>query len=320
MRGWEPFFEVTLELSIQHAVQRRDYSHAHHFLSLMKTDLLIRKWTALLKLYTDLDARTDSLSALRWVKESAVAEGAWEIARDCDYHQALATRDAGLIERLYFATPYSKYRERLLATASSFMRVLPSEHAFDLDDTAKRRLDIANARELGSLTSLKAGQSLHRLLCALTTDLYRPLSAKEIYARIYPDEDAPQETILSRVTNVIHRLRAWFEENRIPISVVLQDGRVRLVWRGPYAFILRIKSESRLERNSLQESAQLRALERLWPQAPFTSKEAAGHLGISIRTAIQVLARACENGRLVRMGRGRSTHYKFNVQEIKKAA
>jgi hypothetical protein len=301
MRGWQPLFDAAIELSIQNSVRRDDLTAASYFLSLTRDDLIIKKWTALLALYRGEGQTHDSLQILHWVREHAQATGEWELARDCDLHQALATRDQSLVLKLFFGTPYPEFRERLIEAAATWMDILPSDYDYAPKGLAARSFDVTAGRE-AQRASLRRGKNMHRLLTRLASDFYRPF--------LFAEADAQKYSLLA------HRLRNWFEDYEIPLGVQILDGSVRLLWRGPYA--LRVAQQMTDLITADKDQHQVDALVSSFKEKSFTSREAAAQLGISVRSTVHILAIAIEQKKLVRSGNGRSTLYA--VAEIPAAA
>ena len=292
MRGWQPMFEAAIELSIQHSVRRADFASADYFLTLTHDDMLNKKWNAILKLYRGDGAQADAIQALHWVREHAQATSDWELARDCDLHQALACKDQSLVLKLYFGTPFAKFRERLLEDAAKWMDILPLQYDFAPKGESARSFDVAAGRE-AQRASLRRGKNMHRLLTRLASDFYRPFLFSEAEAQKY--------------SLIAHRLRVWFEDYEIPLGVQILDGSVRLLWRGPYA--LRVVQELKNSMTADRDQLHIEELVEVFKERSFTSREAATHLEVSVRSAVHLLAIAIEQKKLLRSGNGRSTLY-----------
>src|SRR5690606_321038 len=52
------------------------------------------------------------LDGIRMARERFKEQRRWEEARECDYYHAVLSRDRDSLTRLYFGTPYPRFRER----------------------------------------------------------------------------------------------------------------------------------------------------------------------------------------------------------------
>ena len=292
MRNWQPLFNAAIELSIQNSVRRGEFPAAEYFLSLTQDDLINKKWSALFSLYRGGTAQVEALQALHWVREHAVATGDWELARDCDLHQALACRDQALALKLYFGTPYEKFRERLLEAAAGWMEILPEQYDFAPKGESSRAFDIAAGRE-AQRASLRRGKNLHRLLTRLASDFYRPF--------LFSEADGQKYALIA------HRLRVWFEDYEIPLGVQISGSSVKLLWKGTYA--LRVVQGLNTSLLPDKDLIQIEDVMAHFGERSFTSRQVADHLKVSVRSAVHILAIALEQKFLIRSGNGRSTLY-----------
>ncbi len=322
---WDLLYGNTLELSAQVAVIQKDFAQSQKLLSEAKIrsgqhtqySILIEKWRLIGDL---LQARSDTsemdviLRKIETLRSQAQSQGSWETVRDLDYQVALHLGHQNLLLNVYFGTPHSAYKKRIEKHFKSQKWKIPEFYIRKVSSApATRVLDITTGKEDGLELpeSLKPGKMLHRLLNILALDFYKPFGLGELFSKLHPDEYFNPDTAPARIAQAIKHLRGWFEEQKIPLDVLVEGGRYSLKADGPYA--LKIPRETK-DSEELQDSGfevQLQKLKDKWPYQSFSVGKAAEELQISATGVRIILKRALAEKRIYQSGAGRSTLYRF---------
>ena len=321
--SWGLLHKNSLELSAQLAVQEQDWATASEMLAraLKATeqaasldDFFVRKWQAIADVQRA-GPKPESLERLLEIREGALRIGHWETIRDCDFHRALALRDESLARKLYFGTPHERFRKRLVEGAKGWLELPPSFDWQMGSGHSERVFDLRRAEENEKIR-LKAGKSLHSALRALTSDFYRPFLIGSFHAAVFPGEHFNPESSPGRVGFLVHRLRAFFRDCGIPVSVAVGRDGYRLKASGDYAF----RIESSIKTPSMDDPYLLMA-EKLFEAAetPLSTTQIATVLGISERSARTFAKWATEHGRLRKRGGGKLTRYEVSPRRKKSA-
>lgn len=274
--------------------------------------LFTRKWKTLLPLVREAATKADIENVVA-LRSGAHHAKHWETVRDCDYYLALAKRDQDLFSRVYFGTPFMRFRERMLRNNCGL--VAPEKYFWECGGSGGRAFDIERGQELNGSATLKPGQKLHLFAKALVQDFYKPSLLGNIHSKIFPGVHFDPAHSSRRVSDLIRRFRQWLIENEIPLEVKVHDGAFLLEATGPIRLALENQDSKRVSPGEVGLNAQLSALREAVNETEFSSQAAAGHLNISRRAANLILARAVEERVLVRVGQGPLTRYRFGDQE-----
>jgi hypothetical protein len=252
--------------------------------------LLIEKWRAIAR---SLQAN-QVLPQINEIKKIAAHRSQWEIVRDCEFFTAKINMDEQGLRRLFFGTPFSDYRARILeALPSSFE--MPKELFWG----AERHLstdffDLARACSGDRQINLKAGQSLHRFLILLCRDFYRPTPLLTFFSHLYPDEYFDPQTSLNRVHQISTRFRKWTATHALPLRSDDTDGGYRLVFDSAYSILL---PRALLPLKS--QELELVQLRKNLGEAVFSIQEAMLAIGASKSTAYLLLKWGIESGKVM---------------------
>jgi tetratricopeptide (TPR) repeat protein len=315
-----------LNARAQNALTRRDWPRAARALGearelvsgiASQEDLFLRKWTAVLRLMREGWSRAGARE-LAVVRREAVTRAHWETVRDCDYQRAVLAPDPELARHVYFGTRYEWYRERLrrqlrgveaLGVGSVFRWRVAGERR-----GATRVLDLTGAAD--DARGPKAGFLLQRLLQVLAADFYRPLRLPELYGLLCPGHHFNPVSSALVVRQLLHRLRAWLEENNIHLCIDAERGTFRLRASGAVTLLVPVVSvgiaspepatarEARLARD-------LARLRRVLRATSFCHADAAAVISGSRRRLNELLKYALERGAVERSGSGRGTCYRW---------
>jgi hypothetical protein len=266
---------------------------------------LIEAWKALL------DIKGEGTPA-DWRRVSAVRARLlearrWEHARLLDLYVAARLGSRRLLQLLSFGTPHAAFRA-LARRRVPLETPLPASFDWRLGEKGRARfvLDVENCMRPGHLPQ--------RLLRALASDFYKPMTLFELHEAVYPGEHYLLKSTPDRTHQGLRWLRRWLADEKVPLRVDEAGGFYRLAGRP--ACVVRVASPELRESLSASrtltaaEGHRLRAVERAFAGRPFSVSEASRALAISSRSALRVLTRAAEEGVLDREGAGPATRYR----------
>lgn len=267
---------------------------------------LIRKAKALVTA-----KKTQDLHHLDNVYEEAVSRRDWESVRDLDFQRLSITWSEELFNKLYFGTPFKKYREKLL---DAFSDVSPGKF-YEYGSKELPLLDIRNGLLNGKLLTKKGGL-VHRTLQIMTKDFYRDTSVADLFVQLYPDEYFDIFTSPSKVHQAVRQTKIAlkksgiinpepFEENNGSYFLKTHDFRIRvsddleiLDWY----FIHLEKVQNKLRKNKALSASEIMEL-----------------LNIKKSPYWRFMRWATENNYLVALGKGPSKRYILPADELKAA-
>lgn len=300
---------AVLPLTVQSAVLRKSWAEVKRRVTETRaqfggaserSQLVLDKWELFARLFEEgLDrARHRDLDRLR---QRATAEGHWETLRECDRYEAIFGKSPRMIGRLYYGTPWKAYREKLLA---SFSVPDPFDWTFSgKTQLTLRRRDGCDER---GRPKFKVGQLLHRVLLALSSDLYRPQRIAPLHHQLYPDEYFNPLSSPNRVHQALFRFRRECVRKGVPLNVEAVD---ELYWLRGDRLALRFERELPLSMNELR----LEKWRTRFGAKPFGCGEAASAIGVSRSSCLFALREGVARGWLQTEGKGPSAVYRFGA-------
>lgn len=192
-------------------------------------EFLIKKWNLILNLKKD----KSQITQFHQFQGEVLRMKDWETVRDLDFFKASILRDDNLFLKLYFGSPFSSYRKRILSLytpdfeiPNGFEWILKNsnENSYkekEYHNELFNEYQKVNNRNLFSFNNQK---HLQKLFYVLTSDFYRPISWGTIFAELYPNEHFNIFTSYNRVYLNIKRLRKIFKVKLLPIEVVSLNG------------------------------------------------------------------------------------------------
>lgn len=305
-----------LELSAQLALFREQWKQADHFLERARVRLtapdsteafLLQKWTTVGHFLRS-EGTGPEYSAMLRLRAEAEKKANWETIRDCDRFLAVRRRDPKLLARVYYGSPYPRFRARLLADFGAGAEI-PAEFLWTISKgkEAPGIFDLRDGNWVPKNKSLKVGQSLHRLMVALASDFYRPLKVAVAHHRLHPQETYHPLSSPPRVYEAIRHLRHWLKRQRVPLEIREFDGFYRLLSDVPVGILIRGETGM-----GSAPAAFLARFRQHWADRPFSVSEVSGYLKVSKRTALRLLEKMVkEEQTLERSGSGPATRYKL---------
>ncbi|HTL11839.1 MAG TPA: hypothetical protein VL588_05095, partial [Bdellovibrionota bacterium] len=209
--AWEPLFDRDFSRAIERLEALRvECESADDHGGLLEAEL----WLGVARL----NRATEAQAALG-------AIGEWETIRISEFYLGLLANDLPLLSRLYLGTPHTAFKLRVGAVFQSRGLPLPSGAEWRLGQGTAEPLviEVANGVRPGSQGYLKEGQVMQRVFAILASDFYRPLRLAEMHSVLYPGAHYESFSGSERVHRVVRRLRGWFREQGLPLTVV-EDG------------------------------------------------------------------------------------------------
>lgn len=281
---------------------KNDLQNAQKILGgIQNEDLLfVQKWKAVIELLEKQNA--EDLLVFQSTAEKA---GDFESVRESILFRLKLLPDPDNFNELFFGTPYSGYRERILNHLGAQFAV-PSRYRWGRQHGSF--LDLATGELHGMTSSAPTSKNL-QVITALSQDLFRPQRIATLFSRLFPNEHFNIFSSPNRVHQLLSRTRKWLTENRIPLQITELNGQFRLV--KPDEFALEIAAQRD------QQDHHHRIFQRLMNEfmmAPnFSCPEAARFLGISESQTRRVLSWAAQESLVRRVGNGSGTFYSLRA-------
>lgn len=302
-----------LHLSASSLISQRRFREADGLLKLARKAvasaggldaLFVDKWAAILSLLRSRD-KAPGLKSLDGVSALAAKLEEWNTVRECDRFRAIACRDETVLWRVYFGTPYRAYRKRLLDDFGGGVRP-PSHYLWTgaRDRGTGKTLDTLRGDAGPAGPRLKPGGSTHRLLRLLCSDFYRRFRLAEIHDRVFAGTHFNPATSPAKVHQAVKLLRRWFDDHALPIEIEVKGNEYRLV--AHEGISIRVDPEGFVTDPDHIRAAVLRGK---FGAAAFSSSDAASHLGLSVRAAVQLLKNLTQAGVIEKSGTTRGAAY-----------
>ncbi len=305
----------TLQLLAQNAVSRRDWMNAQEYLHLAEKtlapgsemdQLFIQKWKIFVSILRSPKSEfvCTQLSAF---KAKALDLRHWETIRECDRFEALATRNETLLWSVFFGTPYSGYRNRLLLEYGSQLSV-PKQYLRHFSDNRNPTtvVDLFAGQVIGSAEGLKVGQLVHKALVILASDFYHPFNVGALYHHLYPNQYYNTVASPVRIYDIIRRLKRWLRAANVAIRVEEYRGQYFLQGDETSAVLL-----SHREVLKDRDASLLERIREKWPDGNFSVTEISQFLDVSPATALRLVNKAIAEKKVLRTGGAGTTRYSF---------
>lgn len=305
-----------LELRGQALIEQGRFKNGAKYLeaatSLLKNSsaknlLVLEKWTTIAKMGLLRDKY--SMAELKKLKLKAVELDHWKTVRECDFYEALFTKNDALFLKVYFGTPFEAFRQRLKSVYNEKIN-LPESYLWNPMNTKipeGHKIISHLALDFRTQKKLKTGHLLNRLFQFLASDFYVPFRTETLFNCLFPNERFNPQTSNNRVYFALSRLSNWLSKLNIPIEVRHQTGGYRLFVTEPYGIEVKLNSPLEISQDLL---SQLKI--KFQSNDGFTAAQAAKILDIPHRTLNRKLGDLVNEGRLMRKGLGPSTKYYFS--------
>ncbi len=276
--------------------------------------LLLEKW----KLVIELEQKSSSAAMkprLQDLRELARAVGSEESLRELDFYEGLYLGDLGLLQKVYFGTPYAFYREKIASSYAKrhgkkfevpalYQQLLGVELAAPAAETLPY-LEVATGRSSTSAEYLPSQQLLSGLLRLMSRDFYRPVTIYQIHDLLFKDEHFNPASTPGKIHQLAFRLNAWFESIDMPLRIDWAQNAYRHKALGPICLHISLQQDI-----SVEAEEDLKKLKAAFNTQVFSTAEVASVLGLSRRGAANVLASVKDAGLLEIIGAGPKTRYR----------
>ena len=301
-------FELLTQISIQQGDVKRtmfyiDRARKLNISSSSVSSLFLDKWEAVGLLFNP-ETKSEGLNKLYSTAEKARRLNHWETLRESHYFLSRAFNDEYSFLKVYFGTPFTKYRERMLSGYKDAPDI-PHEFVYHLKSPMLNypsQLNIGMA-DMNGTPALAFGGLLHHLLKLLATDFYRPFRVAHIFSMLFSGEYYHPSSSPLRVYQLIKRLRRELDKQGIPLKIEHTIGGYRLsavenisllVDRGTH------ETESEPEEGRRQW-LQMEKLKAIYPTGSFDRKSIMRTLNISYRSSSRFVSWAIHQKRLLKV-------------------
>lgn len=305
------------ELNLQALIGLRRLTEASDLVAKLESEnlqgverIFFKKWKAVL---LSLSQPQHAKNELFEVREEAIALGRWELVRDIDFYIATAKKSEIYFWRLYFATPFESYRKLILEKFRPKTEMPLSFNFHFLPDDLQNQGFGERAEKPALIIDLEKGQIgdkvlssgllLHRLLCALVSDLYRPHAVGSLYQNLFPHQYFNPQSSPNRIHQAVKSLRAILKKYNLEIEET--QGRYRLITRQliiiiiPQKIVFGGRSVSRLE------------LVRKKCANEFSTRDVMSILECTAKTAQRLIKEGIERGECEKQGKGSKTFFQW---------
>jgi tetratricopeptide (TPR) repeat protein len=240
-----------------------------------------------------------------------------ELARECDFIEAVATKNAELFKKVYFGSPYPEYRKRILRhwggpidLGDSYLWTLnPEKKLIGVFDTVE-------GCEVGTKKQIKKGSSIHRLIRIFATNMYKTYKSETIHSLLFPNELLDLSSSIHRVYDTIARARSWLAAEGVGFSIAETHGEYSLVCNEGYQ--IKIPLEPIASQDLAEEK--MRELKTLVGDRFFTVNDVKTILQASTSTANRILRELISRGEVEKIGKSNATKYRFFAGRLKKTS
>lgn len=241
------------------------------------------------------------------LRTRAAKMASWETIRDLDLHWALFARDQNLLNRVFFGTPITRYRERLEKRAADAGLTLPETANFTSGAVSPLATYDLRAEEF--MRGEDSTFLLKKLLLILASDFYAPFRTGQVYSQLFENEYYNIETSQVRISQLVHRLRRWLGKENWRAQVGHEEQGYRLVFQPGSRVIM----DRHLPGDTLHDktSVNLALVKREFGTKEFSAARLSKHLRCSKRSANRILHELHAGALIERLGSGPATRFKI---------
>lgn len=278
--------------------------------------LFVRKWKAIFQMYNQ-GSKDRANVYLDPIRHEAKEKKHWETLRDCDFNEAVYTRNEDLFLKVYFGSYFPAKKQRLLKEYNEEFKI-PDSYNWNLSDVGKGSKCAVDILRDNGTKALSSGQASYRLFFSLSSDFYRPLRIAELHSHAYQNEFFNPLSSPSKVHQGVCRLRQWLRKENIPLEIKEEEGSYQLLSKQENVTILIPHLQMATSRT---DAAIQRLKQAFGSRESFSLKEASEVLGGSYWQVNRLLKHAEDENKVYRTAKGRSTRYSLiNDTPLKKSA
>lgn len=272
-----------------------------------KDNLFVRKWEIIAR---KPDATDDASVITKWKKEmgevrqKAKAINHIETIRDIDFH--LGEFNPPLVQRVFFGTPYSSFREKIIEVYNPKLR---SEYWLHIDSNSeakKTEFDYLQYKDL------KIGSIVLKVLKAMTFDFYKRQNKYTLFELVFPNDYLDPSSSFNKIHQALSRTREWLKTHKIPLEIHEESEEYFLVGHAS----IKIYLNDRVNWSAVSKDEglyyELELLKKHLKAESFSINEAMLILGHSnLRKTQRLLKKAIEEGEVSKSDKGKNTRYSF---------
>ncbi len=281
-----------------------------------------KKWSLLIKAYSDPGHVLESLKALR---DLATARSDWELGREIDFHEAILTGDQQKFENVYLGSSSVNYRQRISKYFPSFTGpVSAAVHVTgmgqglpSIQPSAERFFDLflATSSKDKENRAFSLGSLLHLYLVQLTGDFYKVHLRGSLFEKLYPGEYYSYEVAKARFENLQYRLNKLSKESDFGFRILEINKGYKIAIDPQWT--LKIDTELLVDPPNDQNSFRVRYLQRTLGAKSFASEDVQKILDCKKTQATEFLATAVELGHISKSRDNRKFVYEFTPSKPK---
>jgi hypothetical protein len=242
------------------------------------------------------------------------------VVRDCDLALAKETNNLKLFQKLYFGTPFARYRLKILRAAKVTAEEMGTSFKWQIGSGRYPvTVNICSGTNSRSDLILKGDQVPHRLLKTLCRDFYHPQRLLEVFERLFPGEFFVSPFSFDKSHQALRRLRKFFAKARVPLIIEAKRGFYSLQSTSYSRVFIEKENPATKEEADTPNLSKIVTTERILrgfskkcPQGTFTAKEFRETMKMSERTAYRNLKFGVEQGLLKKKGKAPRTCYHLN--------
>ncbi len=241
----------------------------------------------------------------------------WDAMRDCDFYQGVAMQDQRYLSKVFYGSPFLKYRSMVKQALAQSSMVVPEEFNFTHpveNPTTECQIDLWSGKAAGSDLSFPPGLTMHKILCALTHDFYRPVPTGEIFYHLFPTEAFDPESSPNRIYNLLFRFRKSVDQANLGMKVIDRANGFKLFLGDKTSIRIPLGFQS-IDLHD-REAYLGKLLHRHFGQTLFQTKEAANLLDLTVARTQTFLNALVGTKDVQVLGRGRYTQYQFSNLNI----
>lgn len=273
-----------------------------------KDNLFVRKWEIISR---KPDASEEASVIAKWKKEmgelrqKAKAINHIETIRDIDFY--LGEFNSSLVQRVFFGTPYSSFRDKIVEVYSPKLR---SEYWLHIDsnsDLKKVEFDYLQYKDL------KIGSIILKVLKALTFDFYKRQNKYTLFELVFPNDYLDPSSSFNKIHQALSRTREWLKKHKVPLEIHEENEEYFLVGHVSIRIYLsdRVKETKKIKDEGFFYELDL--IKNEFENKIFHIQDAMLSLGHSnLRKTQRFLKKALELEELHKEGAGKKTVYFFD--------
>jgi tetratricopeptide (TPR) repeat protein len=258
--------------------------------------LFAKKWRAISSLMQN---KKEAKSQIAEVRQMAKGMRHFETLRECDFFEGIYLNDAELVRKVYFGSPFSSYREKILAhvpiggTQYDWTVEVPGTKDSPLYDVAQ------------PIEGVVPNSILHNLQKLFFSDFYATWRIGTVFSNLFPDNHYDIQSSPNRIYQLIHRWNVLAEKSSLPFAIESDGSGFRVVFK--QSCTVRVGQSTELI--NIVDS-QLQQLRLHFGSKSFRSAEARKLLNKS-QSHMSVLLTKAQAVGLQKLGSGKATLYKF---------